>query len=285
MTVLKYILLFFFYSAAGWALESLYRSIGEGKIINSGFLTGPMCPIYGCGALVMTLFLYNPFYDRPLIVFLLGMVLCDAVEYFTSLIMELLFNQHWWNYQYEFINIRGRICLKHTLFWGAGSVGFTYVIHPFVDKTVSGFPDKAIIIIVCCSIAIFIVDWVHAFFKALDVRKMQAKFYAFREKVTHPIEGIIDKVGDATSTIGDKLNESNSKISESQEELFEQVESLIKSFEEKLGISYADKKERFRNRFRYRMYENAKIHLNSLRELEWLKKIKEEIKGKDSNGN
>ena len=53
-TVLFYVVEFFFYSAAGWLIESLYCSIGEGRIINRGFLTGPMCPIYGTAALVMT---------------------------------------------------------------------------------------------------------------------------------------------------------------------------------------------------------------------------------------
>ena len=86
-TVLFYVVEFFFYSAAGWLIESLYCSIGEGRIINRGFLTGPMCPIYGTAALVMTVCLYNPFFDRPLLVFLLGMLLCNVVEYMTSFLM------------------------------------------------------------------------------------------------------------------------------------------------------------------------------------------------------
>ena len=94
----RYVLLFFFYSTAGWCVESLYCSIGEKRLINRGFLTGPMCPIYGVGALVMTVFLYNPYKDKPLMVFLLGMIMCDIVEYFTSWIMETLFQARWWDY-------------------------------------------------------------------------------------------------------------------------------------------------------------------------------------------
>ena len=277
MFIFKYILLFFLYSALGWFIESLYRSLGEGRIINSGFLTGPICPIYGTGALVMTICLYNPFSDRPLLVFLLGMILCDAVEYVTSLIMEVLFNQHWWNYEYEFINIRGRICLKHTLFWGAASIGFTYIFHPFVDRNVSKLSDKSIAILACCALALFFVDWLHSFLKALDVRKLQTKFYAFREKVSQPIGKITDTIGSATTTIGDKLDVTNSKINESRQELFEQVEKLILSFEEKLGIASTEEEGK-KTKIRNRMYTNAKVKLNSLKELEWLKKIKEELK-------
>ena len=126
ISFLRYLLLFFFYSTAGWVVESTYCSIGEKRLVNRGFMTGPMCPIYGTGALVMTLFMYNPYKDRPLIVFLLGMLLCDIVEYFTSVIMETLFHARWWDYTYEFLNIKGRICLKHTLFWGIASVAFVF---------------------------------------------------------------------------------------------------------------------------------------------------------------
>ena len=132
--LIKYILLFFFYSAGGWLLESIYCSIGEKRIINRGFLTGPLCPIYGTAALVMTILIYNPFKDRPLIIFLLGIVLCDIVEYLTSYIMEKLFSARWWDYTYEFLNIRGRICLKHTLYWGIISVAFVRVLHPAVEN-------------------------------------------------------------------------------------------------------------------------------------------------------
>ena len=276
MIVLRYILLFFFYSTAGWLFESLYRSIGERRIINSGFMTGPLCPIYGSGALIMTVCLYNPFSDRPLLVFVLGMIVCDAVEYVTSLGMEILFNQHWWNYKYEFINIKGRICLKHTLFWGAAAVGFTYIIHPGVhDIIFNKIPNNIVIIIVCCAFAIFIVDYIYTFMRALDVRSMQSKFYSFKQKVSEPINGIIGTIGDATTSFGDKLNEGNAKINESRQELYEQVEKLIAQFEDKLGITEMHKKQK---KGRNRLYQNAKIKLNSLKQLEWLKKIRDEFK-------
>ena len=114
--IVKYILLFFFYSAGGWLLESIYCSIGEKKIINRGFLTGPLCPIYGTAAIVMVVLIYNPFRDNALVVFLLGIVLCYIVEYITSYIMEKLFAARWWDYTYELLNINGRICLKHSLY-------------------------------------------------------------------------------------------------------------------------------------------------------------------------
>ena len=48
---------FIIYSILGWVLESIFRSICEKKLINTGFLKGPFCPIYGVGALIMIILL------------------------------------------------------------------------------------------------------------------------------------------------------------------------------------------------------------------------------------
>lgn len=135
-TALDYVLYFFFYSFLGWVVETIYCSIGEKKFVNRGFLTGPLCPIYGTGAVVFGVCLM-PFYNKfgyskwyiILLVVLLGMLLADVVEFFTSLIMEKLFNARWWDYSNEKFNIQGRICLKHTLYWGLASGIFIYVVQ------------------------------------------------------------------------------------------------------------------------------------------------------------
>ena len=41
---------FFIYSFFGWVLESVAKTISQKKLVNSGFLYGPFCPIYGIGA-------------------------------------------------------------------------------------------------------------------------------------------------------------------------------------------------------------------------------------------
>ena len=38
--IIKYVIMFFFYSFAGWCLESLYCSIGEKRLINRLSLNG-----------------------------------------------------------------------------------------------------------------------------------------------------------------------------------------------------------------------------------------------------
>ena len=46
----KLFLWFLFYSFCGWVYESILVSILERRPVNRGFLNGPLCPIYGAGA-------------------------------------------------------------------------------------------------------------------------------------------------------------------------------------------------------------------------------------------
>ena len=48
------ILLFFMYASAGWCMEVFLKYRQYHRFINRGFLTGPICPIYGCGAVLIT---------------------------------------------------------------------------------------------------------------------------------------------------------------------------------------------------------------------------------------
>lgn len=169
--IVKYILMFFFYSAAGWCLETTYCSIGEGRFVNRGFITGPLCPIYGSAALVLIILIYNPFKDNPLIVFVLGIILCDIVEYMTSFVMEKLFNARWWDYTYELLNIKGRICLKHTLYWGVISVVFVNMIHPGIDRAYDKLNPDVMKIVLIVAMIIFVIDVANAARKNLASKK------------------------------------------------------------------------------------------------------------------
>lgn len=42
---------FLVYGILGWIVESVYMSICNRKLTNRGFTHGPICPIYGFGAL------------------------------------------------------------------------------------------------------------------------------------------------------------------------------------------------------------------------------------------
>ena len=49
--------LFFFYSFIGWCIEVCAAAVQHRKFVNRGFVAGPLCPIYGFGAMLFEIFL------------------------------------------------------------------------------------------------------------------------------------------------------------------------------------------------------------------------------------
>ncbi|MBR3552297.1 MAG: hypothetical protein IKN72_02805 [Clostridia bacterium] len=262
-TILYYVIEFFFYSAAGWLVECIYRSIGERRLINTGFLTGPMCPIYGTAALFLTVLLYNNFRDRPLLIFLLGMVLCDVVEFVTSWLMEKLFHARWWDYTYEFLNIQGRICIKHTLYWGIISIAFVMVLHPAVDSLLHRLPARYYGVVVAVIMAVFLLDVANAVRKAADIRSLQDKLHGLTESLT----GTLASVKAAVENRGDRVSDSiNNRL--------EQAQDFLTQFELRFSTR-GDKKDRFTRRI---FRNNFSIAQATRKRVEKLKAIRDEIR-------
>lgn len=274
VTIIKYILLFFFYSAAGWLLESIYCSIGEKKIINRGFLTGPLCPIYGSAAIVMTVLIYNPFKEKPLIVFLLGIILCDMVEYITSYVMEKLFAARWWDYTYEFLNINGRICLKHSLYWGVISVIFVKVIHPSVDRLYDRINGEYIYYIFAVVMIVFTVDLINAVIKASDIRKLQKKLTSMLNTVTSGFSNAKESVEDKYAFFKDIIEKQTDKAAEYKN----QIEDIFIQFEERFNKSFNKNSRKFKS-FSNRIFSNNPFFERWTKmRLEKLRKIIDDIK-------
>lgn len=190
-----YFLLFFIYSVLGWVMESIYVSSYSNKFVNRGFLIGPYCPIYGCGALIMIFYL-TQYQNNILTVFILGVVICAILEYFTSYIMEKIFKARWWDYSHKKYNINGRICLDNIVAFGVLGLLMMYLINPFVLKFL-GYVDIRVLNIVSIILGIvFIVDSIISF-KVITGFKKVAKTIKkdSTEEITKKVREILSKRG------------------------------------------------------------------------------------------
>ncbi|MCR5824833.1 MAG: putative ABC transporter permease [Lachnospiraceae bacterium] len=158
---------FFIYCFVGWIWECSYCSVVEGKLINRGFLNGPVIPIYGCAATGMLLVFFNhgmkavtsePSFRSYVLIFLLGAFVASAFEYFTSWIMELLFHAKWWDYSHIPFNLKGRICLPVACFWGVMAIFLAKVLHPFVMGLIDRFPRSIFVPGGYVILSLFILD-------------------------------------------------------------------------------------------------------------------------------
>lgn len=116
------------FGCAGWLFESILCSISEKRFINRGFLNGPICPIYGAGALIAVLFLGG---EQDVVrLFCMGAVACSLLEYLTSWAMERIYHARWWDYSDRFLNLNGRICVPATMLFGLFAVLVVRVMQP-----------------------------------------------------------------------------------------------------------------------------------------------------------
>jgi len=181
----KYILWFFLYSVLGWIYETTLCSVRERRFINRGFLNGPYCPIYGCGAVLDIILLGK--IENPVALFFSAALLTSVLEYITSWAMEKLFHARWWDYSERKFNINGRICLIGVLAFGSFSVILLKLLHPLVVKYTDLIPDKLIAVSVIVIIAIMLADIV---FTTTEFAKFNDVLHEFSEIIDDSVDSL-----------------------------------------------------------------------------------------------
>lgn len=161
-------LIFMFYSVAGWAMEVIVTLLQNRRLINRGFLVGPICPIYGCGALLI-LFLLQDTHD-VLAAFCVAMVGGATLEYIVSVIMEKLFRVRWWDYSKHAFNLNGRICLRSTLAFGFLGVLINFLVTPALLSLLYEIPGILRIISASILLLALLIDIATSLWLVLGVR-------------------------------------------------------------------------------------------------------------------
>lgn len=106
----------------------------------AGLLYGPFSPIYGVGAVLMTVAL-NRFHDKnPIIIFLVSAVIGGAFEFFVSWFMETAFGIVAWDYTGTFLSIDGRTNGMFMCMWGLLGLLWVKFALPIMLKIVNKIP-------------------------------------------------------------------------------------------------------------------------------------------------
>ena len=140
--ILHLILMFFFYSFLGWCIEVVLKYIQLHRFVNRGFYSGPVCPIYGSGAVMITLAvqLLSPLESSVGTTFVVSFLLCGALEYFTSLVMEKRFHARWWDYSQKPMNLHGRVWIGNLILFGLGGIAIVHIVNPVLTDILMRFP-------------------------------------------------------------------------------------------------------------------------------------------------
>lgn len=185
----EYIFLFFIYSFLGWIMESLRCIPKEGRFINRGFLIGPYCPIYGVGALILTLTLKNT--NNIILLFFVSFFICSLLEYIVSFIMEKLFKARWWDYSSKKFNLNGRICLDHLIFFGIGGVIIAGFMSSFLLEYIRIIPNLILHITVVILVIIYIIDIRISLEIIINLKNIKKEFKDNTEEISNIVKEII----------------------------------------------------------------------------------------------
>ena len=151
----NYLLYFFIYAFLGWFFETLYGIYTHGHFVKRGFLFGPICPIYGYGALILLIFL-RKYQKSSIKLFFVSSIIFSALEYFVSFAMEGAFMAKWWDYTNSFFNLNGRISIAYSFIWGIAAILFINHLHPFIKRNLNKKIIKNIPIVIQSLIIKFI---------------------------------------------------------------------------------------------------------------------------------
>lgn len=154
--------LFFLFSILGWLLETVYRTFRNRRLINPGFLKGPVVPLYGVsGIFILITYLHAHHYSLVLRV-LFYFFAITFLEYFTGEVMLRLFKKRLWDYRDDRMNFRGHICVPFSIAWAILSIIYEQILYPFSVGILLAIPDH--IVWACNGIAltVFLVDVIYS---------------------------------------------------------------------------------------------------------------------------
>ena len=148
-------------SVLGLIIETVYHFavVDPGHYQDrAGLLFGPFSPIYGVGAVLMTMAL-NRFHDKNvLVVFLVSAVIGGAFEYLVSWFMQFAFGIVAWDYTGTFLSIDGRTNGMFMAMWGCLGVVWIKLLLPWMLKLVNLIPWNLRYTVTTVCAALMIVD-------------------------------------------------------------------------------------------------------------------------------
>ncbi len=174
--------LFLIYSFMGWLIEILAALINNHKFINRGFLIGPIIPIWGAGAMMITLFVRPS--DSPFSLIVSSAFIGTFLEYVVNYAMEKLFKARWWDYSNLPFNIEGRVWLGSSLLFGFGGFFLIQYFNPFFESVLLSV-NKTILCVVSFWLLILMV--IDVCVSGSIIKNLKLSAYLIRKDYTEEV--------------------------------------------------------------------------------------------------
>lgn len=231
-TLIQWLAFFLIYCFFGWCIESTIVSFTKKRLVNRGFLRGPILPLYGFGAIVMlvsTLWIK----DNIVLVYLFGAIAATCLEYVTGASMEALLKIKYWDYSDKMFNLNGYICLKSSLFWGILTLVLLKIIHKPIATIITNIDLSKLTIAIYILFCIAVIDCIDSFRRAFDLQKL----LNYETRIRNEISEITVKLAAIKSNLTGSLSEDHVVREESlQEEGVRNLEVYIDKLKGELEL-------------------------------------------------
>lgn len=254
-----YYLLFMIYATLGWIMEVTCKLIQYKRFINRGFLIGPYCPIYGYGALLITILLHK-YTNDPVVLFVMAIVVCGTLEYLTSYFMEKIYKARWWDYSQKKFNINGRVCLGTIVPFGLLGLLIMYVLNPLFLGAIEKLSDMWINILFWTLLGIYICDNI---ISGIVIRSVKTTEKGFgrdldnTEEITEKVKEILQQKSilhrrlinayPKIQAVKFKIKEKKEKIKKRSEEIQNNIEEKSNLIKENIEQKNKEIKEKLKN--------------------------------------
>ena len=202
---------FLIYSWLGWCLEVVYAAVTTGKLVNRGFLNGPVCPIYGFG-MIIVLYALTPLVDNTLLLYLGGVILPSALELVGGWALYKLYRTRWWDYSDYPFNIGGYICLEFCLLWGVGTLVVMRIVHPIIAGLVAMVPTLVGVILMCILYAVYATDVVATAIAASTLADTLDTMEKLGDSIHAVSDAMTELLGTTAMTADQKMDESRLQL-------------------------------------------------------------------------
>lgn len=236
MTVYELLWYFAIYSFLGWCMEVVFCTVRTGKLVNRGFLNGPVCPIYGFG-MTLVLAVLGRFSDNIALLFLGGMVLTSALELVGGWALKKFFHTTWWDYSEKPFNIGGYICLQFSLAWGVCVVLAVRFLHRVVHMFVRWIPFPVGVVLIGIIMAYFLTDAIVTVLAICRINRSLTVLSAMAAKLRQDSDVLSGRLGRFALR-------ADERISGQREEFREKMEDARVEIQGKLQVQHAQMLEK-----------------------------------------
>ena len=229
MTVYKVLWYFMIYSVLGWMIEVSFHAVTMGKVVNRGFLNGPLCPVYGCGVIMVlsvlnilgSLFGVETDLEKTstLLLFFVGMIFATLIELIAGFLLDKLFHARWWDYRDRKFNLNGYICLGFSIIWGLAIAFVLRVVQPFFDRIIDMIPVLAGEIMLGIMYLIFAFDLVITVMTILKLNRQLEQMKNMEAAILKLSDGMSEVIAGTTLKTVDRIEEGKQKNALVREEI------------------------------------------------------------------